>query len=339
MLNGQTILVVGGAGYIGAHVCKAVAEAGGVPVTFDNLSAGHAHAVKWGPLVEVDLRDREATRAACEAHGDAHAVVHLASSIEVGLGERDPAGFYDNNVVGALNLLEGMRSAGLDRLIFSSTCATYGEGHAMPLTEDAPQQPQSVYGRTKLAIEHMIRSYHAAYGLSYVTLRYFNASGADASGEIGEEHEPETHLIPIALEAAAGRRQVNGGRMKIFGTDYPTPDGTCVRDYIHVSDIAQAHLDCLRAFEGGLRSAEINIGTGKGLSNLEVLEAIGRVTGRPVPYDPAPRRDGDLSQLYADPARAREAIGFTARHSDIETIISTAWNFHRRRWGLAEEGN
>ena len=331
-LGGKHILVVGGAGYIGAHVCKAVAEAGGVPVTFDNLASGHAHAVKWGPLVEVDLRDRDATLDACRDHAGAHAVVHLASSIEVGLGERDPAGFYSNNVVGALNLLDGMRGAGLDRLIFSSTCATYGETDAMPLTEDTPQRPFSVYGKTKLAIEHMIQSYHRAYGLAYITLRYFNASGADASGEIGEEHDPETHLIPIALEAAAGRR----GRMKIFGTDYPTPDGTCVRDYIHVSDIAQAHLDGLRAFESGLRAAEVNIGTGVGLSNLDILEAVARVTDTPVDYDPAPRREGDLSQLYADATRARELIGFEARHSDIDTIIATAWNFHRRRWAEAD---
>ena len=332
-LTGQKILVVGGAGYIGAHVCKAIAQAGGTPITFDNLSSGHAHAVKWGPLVEVDLRDRDATLSACRTHSDAHAVVHLASSIEVGLGERDPAGFYTNNVVGALNLLDGMREAGLDRLIFSSTCATYGETDAMPLTEDTPQQPFSVYGKTKLAIEHMIQSYHRAYGLAYITLRYFNASGADASGEIGEEHDPETHLIPIALEAAAGRRP----RMKIFGTDYPTPDGTCVRDYIHVNDIAAAHLDCLRAFGEGLLAAEINIGTGHGLSNLQILETIARVTGQDVEFDPAPRREGDLSQLYADATRARELIGFEARHSDIENIIATAWNFHRRKWATPSE--
>ena len=332
-LSGRTILVVGGAGYIGAHVCKAVAEAGGVPVTLDNLSGGHADAVRWGPLVEADLCDAAATRAACGAHADAWAVVHLASSIEVGRGERDPAGFYRNNVLGAFNLLEGMRAAGLGRLVFSSTCATYGEGHAMPLTEDTPQTPTSVYGRTKLAVEHMIRSYGAAYGLAYVTLRYFNASGADASGGIGEAHDPETHLIPTALEAAAGRRTANGGRMSVFGTDYPTPDGTCVRDYIHVSDIAEAHLDAFRAFGRGVEAAEVNIGTGRGLSNLQILDAVASVTGRPVPYDAAPRRPGDLSALYADATRAREVLGFAPRHSGIETIVGSAWNYHRRVWG------
>ena len=331
-LNGRKILVVGGAGYIGAHVCKAVAEAGGVPVTLDNLSSGHKHAVRWGPLDLVDLRDREATFAALARHTDAHAVVHLASSIEVGIGEREPSGFWDNNVVGALNLLDAMRAAGLDRMIFSSTCATYGEGHAMPLREDSLQAPVSTYGQTKLAIEHMLRGYRKAYGLTYLTLRYFNASGADPSGEIGEQHDPETHLIPIALQAAAGRR----ARMKIFGTDYPTQDGTCVRDYIHVSDIAQAHLDGLRAFDNGLESAELNIGTGHGLSNLQILQTIERVTGHAVPYDPAPRRPGDLSELYADAGSAEATIGFVARHSDIDHIIGTAWNFHQRVWAEEE---
>jgi UDP-glucose-4-epimerase GalE len=332
-LKDKSILVVGGAGYIGAHVCKAIADAGGTPITFDNLGAGYKHAVKYGPLVEVDLRDRAATLKACADHKNAHAVVHLASSIEVGLGERDPAGFYTNNVVGALNLLDGMQAAGLDRLIFSSTCATYGEDHAMPLRESSIQNPVSVYGKTKLAIEHMIQSYHRAYGLRYVTLRYFNASGADPSGEIGEEHDPETHLIPIAMQVAAGKRE----RMKIFGTDYPTPDGTCVRDYIHVNDIAAAHLNSLTAFDDGLTTAELNIGTGEGLSNLQILETIKRVTGRDLPWDPAPRREGDLSQLYADAAHARDTIGFEAKHSDIENIISTAWNFHRRVWGLISD--
>jgi len=334
-LEDKSIIVVGGAGYIGAHVCKAIADAGGTPITFDNLSAGYEHAVKFGPLLKVDLRDRAATLAACEAHKDAHAVVHLASSIEVGLGERDPAGFYTNNVVGALNLLDGMQAVGLDRFIFSSTCATYGEDHDMPLREASIQNPVSVYGKTKLAIEHMIQSYHRAYGLRYVTLRYFNASGADPSGEIGEEHDPETHLIPIAMQVAAGKRE----RMKIFGTDYPTPDGTCVRDYIHVNDIAAAHLNSLNAFEDGLTKAEINIGTGAGLSNLQILETIKRITGRDLPWDPAPRRDGDLSQLYADANHARETIGFEAKYSDIDNIISTAWNFHRRVWGLSADRN
>ena len=324
-LTDKTIIVAGGAGYIGAHVCKAIADNGGTPITFDNFSSGHEHAIKWGGFVTVDLRDKDATLAAFMKHKDAHAVVHLASSIEVGIGEKDPAGFYENNVIGALNLLEAMRKLGLSNLIFSSTCATYGETDQMPLLESQVQNPFSVYGKTKLAIEHMIQSYHKAYDLSYITLRYFNASGADASGEIGEEHDPETHLIPIALASAAGLR----GRMKIFGTDYDTADGTCVRDYIHVNDIAGAHICGLKAFANGLTNTEVNIGTGQGVSNLEVLQMIERVTGKPVPYDNAPRRDGDLTQLYADPKRAKDVLGFTAQHSDLENIIKTAWNFHR----------
>jgi len=323
-LTNKTIIVVGGAGYIGAHVCKAIAENGGTPVTFDNFSSGHKHAVKWGPFETVDLRDKDATLAAFTKHKDAHAIVHLASSIEVGIGEKDPAGFYENNVIGALNLLEAMRTLSLTNLIFSSTCATYGETEQMPLLESQVQNPFSVYGKTKLAIEHMIQSYHKAYDLSYITLRYFNASGADSSGEIGEEHDPETHLIPIALAAAVGLR----GRMKIFGTDYDTPDGTCIRDYIHVNDIAGAHICGLKAFAAGLTQTEVNIGTGQGVSNLEILQMIERVTGKPVPYDNAPRREGDLTRLYADPQRAKDVLGFTAEHSDLENIIRTAWNFH-----------
>lgn len=326
----KKIIVVGGAGYIGAHVCKAIADDGGTPITFDNFSSGHKHAVKWGIFENVDLRDKVATLAAFTAHKDAHAVVHLASSIEVGIGEKDPSGFYENNVIGALNLLEAMRSLGLTNLIFSSTCATYGETDQMPLLESHIQNPFSVYGKTKLAIEHMIQSYHNAYDLSYITLRYFNASGADASGEIGEQHDPETHLIPIALASAAGLR----GQMKIFGTDYDTPDGTCIRDYIHVTDIAGAHICGLNALANGLTNAEVNIGTGQGVSNLEILQMIERATGKAVAYENAPRRDGDLTQLYADPQRAKEILGFTAQHSDLENIIQTAWNFHKRVWNI-----
>lgn len=327
-LANKSIIVVGGAGYIGAHVCKAIAENGGTPITFDNFSSGHKHAVQWGPFETVDLRDKGATLKAFAKHRDAHAVVHLASSIEVGIGEKDPAGFYENNVIGAYNLLEAMRAYALTNLIFSSTCATYGDTDKMPLTEDQLQNPFSVYGKTKLSIEHMIQSYHKAYGLSYITLRYFNASGADPSGKIGEEHDPETHLIPIALAAAAGLRP----RMKIFGTDYDTPDGTCIRDYIHVNDIAGAHICGFKAFTDGLTSAEVNIGTGKGVSNLEVLKMIERVTGKDVPYDAAPRRDGDLTRLYADATHAKNILGFTARHSNLENIIQTAWDFHKQAW-------
>ncbi|WP_409433348.1 UDP-glucose 4-epimerase GalE [Litorimonas sp. RW-G-Af-16] len=330
---GRKFIIVGGAGYIGSHVCKMIAKLGGVPITFDNFSAGHKHAVKWGPYVEVDLRDRAATLAAMQAHKSVNTVIHLASSIEVGIGEKHPAEFYDNNVSGALNLLLAMRETEAERLIFSSTCATYGETQNMPLQESQPQIPVSVYGKTKLAIEHMIQSFHKAYGLNYVTLRYFNASGADEGGDIGEEHDPETHLIPNALKAAAGL----GGKMKLFGTDYDTPDGTCIRDYIHVNDIARAHILSELAFDNGLQRAELNIGTGQGVSNLEILQTIERVTGHAVPYDLAPRREGDLTRLYADSQRARETIGFVPEHSSIETIIKTAWNFHKRVWNIPDK--
>jgi len=233
-LKDTDIIVVGGAGYIGSHVCKTIAEQGGNPITFDNLSSGHEHAVKWGPLRHVDVQDLADLQKAFSEHPAVKTVIHLASSIEVGEGEKRPEEFYDNNVVGAINLLKSMRRANIQQLIFSSTCATYGETQNMPLTENEPQNPTSVYGKTKLAIEGLIQSYHKAYGLRYVTLRYFNASGADASGVIGEEHDPETHLIPNALKSAAGL----GEKMKLFGMDYETPDGTCIRDYIHVSDIA-----------------------------------------------------------------------------------------------------
>jgi UDP-glucose-4-epimerase GalE len=329
-LSGRDFIVAGGAGYIGSHVCKMIADFGGNPITFDNLSAGHEHAVKWGPLERVDLRDREATSRAFEKFNHVRTVIHLASSIEVGLGEKNPAEFYDNNVSAALNLLLAMQTTKAERLIFSSTCATYGETQNMPLVETEAQIPVSVYGKTKLAIEHMIQSFHKAYGLKYVTLRYFNASGADESGQIGEEHNPETHLIPIALQAAAGLRP----KMKIFGTDYNTPDGTCLRDYIHVNDIAQAHILAEKAFDEGLKQAEINIGTGRPISNLEVLKMIETVTGRQVPYDAAPRRAGDVTKLFADGAKAEEILNFEPQHSDLKTIIQTAWQFHSKAWGL-----
>lgn len=326
-LTGQDILVVGGAGYIGSHVCKMIAEQGGRPITLDNLSSGHKHAVQWGPIETLDLRDRPALDAAFARWPDLTAVVHLASSIEVGIGERKPAEFYSNNVIGALNLLDAMRAANVAKLIFSSTCATYGETEKMPIEERDPQLPVSVYGKTKLAIEHMIQSYHKAYDLAYVTLRYFNASGADASGLIGEAHDPETHLIPLAMQAAMGQR----GPLTLFGTDYDTADGTCVRDYIHVSDIARAHVLALEKMVGGLSRAEVNIGTGNGISNLEILETIGRITGQAVPYENGPRRTGDLSRLYADKGHAKAVLGFEPIHSDIETIIRSAWAFHARR--------
>jgi len=327
-LTGKTVIVVGGAGYIGSHVCKMIADHGGLPFTLDNFCSGHKHAVKWGPYEDLDLRDKSATLKALKTHQDASSVIHLASDIEVGRGEKAPAEFYENNVIGAYNLLEAMRQAGHDKLIFSSTCAIYGQTDDLPLSEDTPQNPYSVYGKTKLAIEHMIQSYHSAYKLRYITFRYFNAAGADPSGEIGEEHDPETHLIPIALAAAAGLRE----RLKIFGTDYDTPDGSCIRDYIHVNDLARAHILGLGKFEEGLSSTELNLGTGCGYSNLEVVKIIEKITGLELPYDAAPRRAGDLSQLFAKTQKAKDVLGFTPKQSDLTNIINTAWNFHQKVW-------
>lgn len=329
-LDGQDIIVVGGAGYIGSHVCKMIAQCGGRPITFDNLSSGHTHAVKWGPLETVDVKNSAALETAFQNWPKAHAVVHLASSIEVGIGEKEPAEFYANNVIGAYNLLEAMRKASRKQLIFSSTCATYGDKKTMPIRETDGQTPFSVYGKTKLSIEHMIQSYHKAYGLNYVTLRYFNASGADISGDIGEEHDPETHLIPITMQAAAGKREA----LTVFGADYNTPDGTCIRDYIHVTDIARAHILSFQKFNEGLTSAEVNIGTGQGYSNLQILKMIETVTNHPVPYTVGPRREGDLTQLYADITHAEKVLGFTPQHSDLENIIRTAWGFHKKTWQI-----
>ena len=326
-LTGRDFIVVGGAGYIGSHVCKTIHRHGGRPITFDNLSSGYKHAVKWGSFVNVDVRDEASVNAAFSEFPNAKTVIHLASSIEVGLGEKYPAEFYDNNVIGALVLLKAMGKAEIDNLIFSSTCATYGETQNMPLVETEPQNPFSTYGKTKLAIEHMIQSFHKAYGLKYVTLRYFNAAGADASGDIGEEHNPETHLIPIAIQSTLG----SGRKMKIFGTDYDTPDGTCIRDYIHVTDIALAHINAIQAFDNGLDAAEVNIGTGQGVSNLEILKTIERVSGLKLPYEAAPRREGDLTQLYADSTKAKAVLGFEPKHSNLENIIQTAWNFHKAK--------
>lgn len=326
------ILVVGGAGYVGSHAVKALAKAGYTPVVFDNFSTGHRHNVKWGPMIEGDIRSAAAIEAAVREHAPL-AVMHFAAAAEVGIGEREPEFFYDNNVAGTLALLQGMRAAGLNRLIFSSTCATYGPPERLPLNEDHPQRPMSVYGRTKLMIEDVLRDYARIYGdFRFAALRYFNACGADLEGDHGEEHDPETHLIPNALRAAAGGE----GGLKIFGTDYDTPDGTCVRDYIHVNDLATGHILALERLLVNEESFMLNLGTGIPLSVLEVVNAIGRVVGAPPPHTFEGRRPGDVPGLYADPTRAREVLGFTPTVSDIDTIVSSAWAFHKKVWNVAD---
>jgi UDP-glucose-4-epimerase GalE len=321
----QAILVTGGAGYVGSHACKALAAAGFVPVTFDNLGRGHRAAVRWGPLVEGDLHDRESLAGALRQHKPA-AVMHFAAFAYVGESVGDPELYYRNNVGGTLALLSAMREAKIGRIVFSSTCATYGDPDSVPIGESAPQRPVNPYGETKLAIEHALRWYGGAYGLRSVALRYFNAAGADLDGEIGEDHDPETHLIPLVVRAALGQ----AGPIGIFGTDYPTADGTAVRDYIHVADLADAHVRALGYLGAGGDSAAFNLGTGRGNSVREVIAAVEQAAGRAVPQREAPRRPGDPPELVADPARAEAVLGWRPRHSDLPTIVGSALRWHER---------
>jgi UDP-arabinose 4-epimerase len=258
--------------------------------------------------------------------------MNFAARIEVGEGERNPAAFYDNNVAGMLSLVRVMLEEDVKSFVFSSTCAIYGDPERLPLTEDLPKRPVSVYGRTKLMCEQMLADMSRAHGLRYAALRYFNAAGADRDGEIGEEHDPETHLIPNALKAAAGL----GGAMKLFGDDYPTPDGTCIRDFIHVTDLADAHLLAARKLAEGARAIELNLGTGEGRTVMQVLRSVEKATGRAVPHTISPRRPGDAIALYSDATKVRAELGWQPKHSDIDTIVSTAWNFHRTKWPASQ---
>ena len=321
----QSILVTGGAGYVGSHACKALAKAGLRPVVYDNFSRGHRHAVRWGPLVEGELHDAERLAAAMRQHA-VSAVMHFAAFAYVGESVRDPETYYRNNVGGTLALLAAMRAAAVDRIVFSSTCAVYGIPERLPIRETTAKAPLNPYGDTKLAIERALHWYGAAYGLRAMALRYFNAAGADPDGEIGEEHEPETHLIPLVLRAALG----SAGPVEIYGTDYPTPDGTAIRDYIHVSDLADAHVLALADLAAGGESAALNLGTGSGCSVREVIAAVERIAGCPVPRHEAARRPGDPPVLVADPALARSRLGWRPRHSDLDTIIATALAWERR---------
>jgi len=322
----QSVLVTGGAGYIGSHACKVLARAGYLPVVFDNLSRGHREAVRWGPLVEGDLADRERLIRAFEAHR-VMAVMHFAAFAFVGESVADPAIYYRNNLAGTLSLLDAMREARVDKIVFSSTCATYGIPAGSPISETAPQLPVNPYGETKLAIERALHWYEGAYGLRSVSLRYFNAAGADADGEIGELHEPETHLIPLVLQTALGQRP----HIDIYGTDYPTADGTAIRDYIHVEDLAEAHLRALEQLCAGGESAALNLGTGRGHSVREVIAAAESACGRAIPWREVNRRPGDPPVLVADPTRAAGRLGWRAQRSDLRTIIGTAFAWHESR--------
>jgi len=319
-----TVLVTGGAGYIGSHACKALADAGLTPVVYDNLSRGFEWAVKWGPFERGDLLDQARLEVVIRRHQPI-AVMHFAAFAYVGESVAYPATYYRNNVVGSLALLEAMRAGGVDRIVFSSSCTTYGVRGAEPIGEDTPQAPVNPYGVTKLLVEQALRDYAVAYGLRAVAMRYFNAAGADPDGEIGEAHDPETHLIPLVLEAAA-----TAAPLTVFGDDYPTPDGTCIRDYVHVTDLADAHVAALQSLDHASGFRAFNLGTGRGLSNLEIIAAARRVTGREIPIRIGPRRAGDPPVLTADASRAGRELGWTPRLSSLDDIIDTAWRWRQR---------
>ncbi|MGB7219639.1 MAG: UDP-glucose 4-epimerase GalE [Vicinamibacterales bacterium] len=319
----RAVLVTGGAGYIGSHAAKALGRAGYQVVVYDNLSAGHRAAVRYGPLVEGDIADVATVRQALRRH-QIFAVMHFAAFLDVGESVRDPGRYYRNNVVGALGVLEAMVAESVGYFVLSSTCATYGEPVETPITEAHSQRPINSYGETKLAVERALPHFRRAHGLQSVALRYFNAAGADPEGELGEDHQPEIHLIPRAIGATAG-----GPSLQVFGDDYPTPDGTCLRDYVHVSDLADAHVRALEAMVRGHASDAYNLGRGRPHSVREVMASVERVTGRALPWTLGPRRPGDPAALYAAPGLARAELGWMPRFSDIDSIVSTAWNWHR----------
>jgi UDP-arabinose 4-epimerase len=330
----KNILVTGGAGYIGSHACKALARAGYTPIAYDNLVYGHRDAVRWGPFVEGDLGDA-ARLADTLARHEVAAVIHFAAFAYVGESMEKPQLYFRNNVVNTLALLDVMLAAGLRHIVFSSSCATYGTPACVPITEDAPQHPVNPYGESKLICERAIHWYGEAYGMKYAALRYFNAAGADPDGEIGEAHDPETHLVPLVLATALGRRP----QIDIYGTDYPTPDGSAVRDYIHVQDLAEAHVAALGHLLDGGASLALNLGTGAGHSVREVIAAAERVTGRRIARREMARRAGDPPVLVADVARARATLGWQARMSGLDGILGTAWAWHNRPGAVRAAGD
>lgn len=322
-------LVVGGAGYIGSHMVKHLGDAGHKVFVFDDLSSGYADAVVRGTLIAGDLADRAAVDAALK-YNDIEAVFHFASSIQVGESTVDPAKYYRNNVANTLNLLDAMRAQNVNRIVFSSTAAVYGEPEQIPIPESHRRLPINPYGRTKSMVEDILRDYHAAYGLQSFSLRYFNAAGADPAGEIGERHDPETHLVPLILQVASGRRK----SIAVFGRNYDTPDGTCIRDYVHVSDLADAHAKALRKLvaDGGCHAC--NLGTGQGYSVQDVIDAVRRVTGCDIAVEDRPRREGDPARLVADAHLAATMLGWTPRLSDLDTIVAHAWAWEKKLAGL-----
>jgi UDP-glucose-4-epimerase GalE len=318
-----TVLVTGGAGYIGSHAAKALARAGHQVVVFDNFVAGHREAVKYGELVEGDIADTAAVRGAL-ARFRVDAVMHFAAYLDVGESVREPVKYYRNNVGGAISVLDAMAAQGVRTFVFSSTCATYGEHADMPILETHAQRPINSYGESKLAIERALPHFERALGIHSVALRYFNAAGADPDGEVGEDHAPEIHIIPRAIDATAG-----GPGLQVFGDDYPTPDGTCLRDYIHVNDLADAHVLALESVVRTGQSAAYNLGTGRPHSVKEVIAAVEDVSGRRVPWTLAPRRPGDPAVLYASAQKAQAELGWTPRFPTLQSIVKTAWAWHQ----------
>ena len=323
----KTILVTGGAGFVGSHACKALARAGYLPVSFDNLERVHEWAVKWGPLERGDVRNEKDLRRVFDARRP-WAVMHFAGYAYVGESVLDPIKYYDTNIGGTAKLLGACAAFQCDNIVVSSSCATYGTPAQIPLKEGDPQNPINPYGYSKLVVERMLKDAETAYGIRHVSLRYFNAAGADPDGELGELHEPETHLIPLVILAAMGRKPL----VEIFGDDYPTPDGTCIRDYVHVSDLAGAHVSAIDWLAAGKPSTAFNLGIGRGYSVGEIVHATERVTGLRIRTQICPRRPGDPPILISDPSRARETLGWNPRFRDVDQQIGTAWRWFRDHW-------
>lgn len=321
----MAVLVCGGAGYIGSHVNKQLSKEGYETVVFDNLIYGHREAVKWGYFVQGDLKNIDEIEAVFQKH-NIEAVFHFAAYAYVGESVEEPEKYYYNNVANTLNLLHVMKKYGCNKIIFSSTCATYGEPERVPITEDMQQSPINPYGASKLMVERIFQDYSKAYDLKFVVLRYFNAAGADPEGEIGESHTPETHLIPLVLDAASGKRQ----DIKVFGTDYDTPDGSCIRDYIHVYDLATAHLLALHYLEEGKESNFFNLGNALGTSVLEVVESVKKVTNRKFRVTMTDRREGDPAKLVGSSEKAQRVLKWKPVYGDIDTIVEHAWKWHEK---------
>jgi len=320
------VLVTGGAGYIGSHTAKALARAGYEPVVLDNLSAGHRWAVKWGPLVEGDLADTDLVKRVIRTH-HIEAVLHFAASLYVQESMTQPRKYFWNNVVNTLKLLDAMIDTGVKHIVFSSSAATYGDPQTTPIPEDHPTRPVNPYGETKLCMERALQWYGVAYGLRWVALRYFNAAGADPDGELGEEHDPETHLLPLVILAALGKRPY----VEVYGTDYPTPDGTAIRDYIHIVDLVDAHVRGLRHLQAGGESLALNVGAGRGHSVREVIQAVGQLCDGRVPVRDGSRRTGDPPILVADPSRGKKTLNWEPQYPDLDSIVKSAWNWHAAR--------